>query len=195
MNTTHREIVNYWAAHQDECGLSVDWAEAEDLCWRCAHKRLLQRCHIIPKSLGGNENPSNLVLLCAQCHAEAPNVADPEFMWVWLRAHAVSFYSTYWQERGIWEYEFIFGEKPFAGLPHTDELMQRVIATLRDLIACTSTHWSQGKINPSTWAWVLRQVDRTARMMPNNSFNLDARTMRRLIQPLGRMQFLMDDLA
>jgi hypothetical protein len=163
MITTHHEIVDYWAAHKDECGLSVDWAEAEKLCWRCSHRRSLQRCHIIPRALGGDERPSNLVLLCAQCHAEAPNVADPEFMWVWLRAHAALFYGTYWRERGVREYQFIFGEQPFAGLARTDDLMQKVAATLKELFGRTSTHWGQGKINPSTWAWVLRQVDRAAR--------------------------------
>lgn len=80
MDTKIEEIVDYWSGNQDESGLSVDWAEAESLCWRCAQKRNLQRCHIIPRSLGGTEEPSNLVLLCAQCHSEAPNVNDPEFM-------------------------------------------------------------------------------------------------------------------
>ena len=42
MDTTHCEIVDYWARHQSECDLSVDWAEAEKLCWRCSQKRLLQ---------------------------------------------------------------------------------------------------------------------------------------------------------
>jgi HNH endonuclease len=163
MLTTHREIVDYWTEHQDECGLSVDWVEAEKLCWRCACKRLLQRCHIVPRALGGDEIPSNLVLLCAQCHAEAPNVADPDFMWLWLRAHAVPFYGTYWQERGFKEYELIFGEKPFLGLTHSDELMQSATKILKELFPKTSRHWGQGKLNPSTVAWVLRQVDQRAR--------------------------------
>lgn len=163
MLTTHREIVDYWAGYQDECGLSVDWAEAETLCWRCAHQRQLQRCHIIPRSLGGDESASNLVLLCAQCHAEAPNVEDAGFMWVWLRAHAVPFYGTYWQERGLREYEFIFGEKPFAGLNHAEDLMKEAAELVKELFPRTSTHWGQGRINPATFAWVLRQVDQAAR--------------------------------
>lgn len=163
MEITHREIVNYWETHQSECGLSVDWAEAEKLCWRCAHKRLLQRCHIIPRALGGDESPSNLVLLCAQCHAEAPNVADSDFMWIWLRAHAVSFYGTYWQERGMREYEFIFGEKPFSGLTNTDELLQKAKSLFAEIYPKTSRHWGQGKINPATWAWALREIDQRVR--------------------------------
>lgn len=158
MEITHREIVDYWARHQHECGLSVDWAEAEKLCWRCAHKRNLQRCHIIPRALGGEEIPSNLVLLCAQCHAEAPNVADHNFMWVWLRAHAVPFYGTYWQERGIREYEFIYGEPPLSEIQNLDDFMQQLPDILEEILPKTSTHWGQGKINPATWAWAIRQV-------------------------------------
>ncbi len=120
----------------------------------CCNAAILSRVH---------ESPSNLVLLCAQCHAEAPNVADPEFMWVWLRAHAVPLYGTYWQERGIREYKLIYGEDPFVGLSPSDELMKAVLLIVRDLVPRTSSHWSQGKLNPATWAWVMRQVDQRAR--------------------------------
>lgn len=162
MNTTHREIVDYWSRNQDECGLSVDWAESEGLCWRCAQGRQLQRCHIIPRALGGSEEPRNLVLLCAQCHAEAPNVADAEFMWKWLRAHAVSFYGMYWYTRGFREYKFIYGKKPFAEISEAASLIPKVNAAIERYIKQTSTHWGQGKMNPATIAWLLRQVEQEA---------------------------------
>jgi HNH endonuclease len=162
MDTTHREIVNYWSANASECGLSVDWADAEKRCWRCAQGRQLQRCHIIPRALEGTESPSNLVLLCAQCHAEAPNVADPEFMWVWLRAHAASFYETYWHERGFREYEFIFGESPFKDLL-TEEALPLFRNALENYMRKASTHWGQGKLNPATIAWVMRKARDAAR--------------------------------
>jgi hypothetical protein len=84
-------------------------------------------------------------------------------MWVWLRAHAIPFYGTYWQERGIREYELIYGEKPFLGLAHSEELVQRVRDIVEDIFPKTSRHWGQGKINPATWAYVFRQVDQRAR--------------------------------
>lgn len=158
MDTKIEEIVDYWSGNQDESGLSVDWAEAESLCWRCAQKRNLQRCHIIPRSLGGTEEPSNLVLLCAQCHSEAPNVNDPEFMWTWLRAHAADFYGTYWYFRGFREYEFLFGVKPFLGLDSAD-CLPKVRGALSKYFKDTSTHWGQGKVNPATLAWLIRQVE------------------------------------
>lgn len=47
----------------------------------------LERAHIIPKSRGGTDDPSNFVLLCSQCHHENPNYAGPravEFYQLWL---------------------------------------------------------------------------------------------------------------
>jgi hypothetical protein len=162
MNTTREEIVDYWSRNQEECGLSVDWAEAGELCWRCAQGRKLQRCHIVPRALGGSEEPSNLVLLCAQCHAEAPNVADPEFMWKWLRAHAASSYGTYWYQRGLQEYEFIFGKKPFAEVSNASSVAAKFHTAIARYIKQTSTHWGQGKMNPATMAWLLWQVEQEA---------------------------------
>jgi HNH endonuclease len=159
MKTTHSEIVNYWAQHQNECDLSVDWAEAEKLCWRCTQERNLQRCHIIPRALGGSEEPSNLVLLCGQCHAEAPNVADSAFIWTWLREHAVSLYGTYWYQRGLREYEFVYHEKPFLGMKPDATVLSRFNAAIELYVRQTSTHWGQGKLNPATIAWLIRNVE------------------------------------
>jgi hypothetical protein len=37
-------------------------------------------------------------------------------MWIWLRANCVPFYDTYWTQRGIGEFERMFGRKPFSAL-------------------------------------------------------------------------------
>lgn len=108
--TSIEEIVNYWTIRQDESGLSVDWSEADHRCWRCGCKKHLQRCHIVPDSIGGKDEPSNLVLLCKRCHADGPNVGDPEVMWDWIKAYRVPFYDTFWAIIGEKEYEFIYGQ-------------------------------------------------------------------------------------
>ena len=110
IKTTKKQIVAYWSSVQDECGLSVDWAEAKDRCWRCGYKKRLIRCHIIPDSLGGKDEPSNLVLLCSRCHIDAPNVESKTFMWDWIRANGTPFYDTFWNIRAQKEYEFIYGK-------------------------------------------------------------------------------------
>lgn len=53
IKTTKKQIVDYWVRHVDESDLIVDFYEAEELCWRCGCKRPLERCHIVPYSLGG----------------------------------------------------------------------------------------------------------------------------------------------
>ena len=35
IKATKGQIVDYWIGHEDECGLSVDFAEAHERCWRC----------------------------------------------------------------------------------------------------------------------------------------------------------------
>lgn len=81
IKTTKKQIVAYWADHVSEAGLSIDFSEAQERCWRCGCQRSLERCHIVPDSLGGADTASNLVLLCKRCHLDNPNTAGPEIMW------------------------------------------------------------------------------------------------------------------
>jgi hypothetical protein len=124
-NITHEDIVEYWSARETECGLGVDWAEAHERCWPCGYKAGLDRCHIIPESLDGRNDPSNLVLLCGRWHREAPNVRDARFMWIWLRASCAPFYDTYRATRGVQEFERIFGREPFGGPEFKDTERER----------------------------------------------------------------------
>lgn len=159
MKTTHHEIAAYWSQVEDECGLSIDWAEAETRCWRCADETNLQRCHIIPRSIGGTEHPSNLVLLCLKCHREAPNVIDTQFMWKWLRAHAVPFYGTYWHQRAVQEFELIFGRKPFTLIDETQVTKEMINEAVEKHIRSAGIHFGEGRLNPSTMAWLLFQAE------------------------------------
>ena len=36
------------------------------------------RCHIIPRQAGGGDEPSNLFLLCEECHEESPDTLNPK---------------------------------------------------------------------------------------------------------------------
>ena len=101
IKTTMREIAKYWETRVDECEWSIDWREAESHCWRCGYKKRLQRCHIIPAALGGKDEPENMVILCVRCHAENPNVEDPEIMWDWIKAYNTSCYGTFWDIQAL----------------------------------------------------------------------------------------------
>ena len=99
-------------------------------CWRCGYVRDLERCHIIPRSLNGADTPDNLVLLCNECHQEAPNVNDKDYMMKWIRRTSVPYYDVYWSLR---------------------ELSEQFIDSLNK----TSVHFGQGnKTNHSTRQWV-----------------------------------------
>lgn len=73
------EINNYW--------LSRFWRLELDYptCFVCGTEKRLERCHLIPKSLGGSDNVDNLVLLCKEHHAQAPNISlSKDIMLKWI---------------------------------------------------------------------------------------------------------------
>ena len=155
---TVEQIVKYWSFEQDECGLGVDWSEGHQRCWRCGYERNLQKCHIVPKALGGSDGPDNLVLLCLQCHREAPNSSNPEYMWIWLRANNAPMYDMYWTLRGFHEFERMFGRKPFEGAEE-DFSREEIEKVMRMEIRKTAVHGGEAGLNPSTIACVVAEME------------------------------------
>ncbi len=174
IKTKKIDIVNYWSKQIDECDLSVDWSEANERCWRCGYKTNLQKCHIIPDSLGGKDEPSNLVLLCARCHIDAPNVESEIFMWDWIKANHTAFYDTFWNLRAQKEYEFVYGKS------YLSELKERDICSPYDLslfwnlkIKRSTYHFAHPWNNESTEAGLLRmrleEFDKTHNIVKKKS--------------------------
>jgi len=110
---SHYQIFDYWKDRQigNEwvlmdygepscwgCGKPIHVETKKDLIdcnykaiWNRTHK-YLNRCHIIPKALGGSNEPDNLFLMCESCHHESPDTPSSEgfFAWVLLkRAHCI----------------------------------------------------------------------------------------------------------
>ena len=161
IKTTKEEIVNYWAGQVFEGTLSVDFSEAHERCWRCGCKRNLERCHIIPDSLGGEDKPENLVLLCKRCHLDNPNVADPEIMWDWLQAYSVPLYDTFWTLQGMKEYEKIYGIS-FREELKNREVTEKERGELEELVKNqfdkVSVHYGDPYYNVATFAGIFRMV-------------------------------------
>ena len=131
IKTKIEDIVAWGKANIDECGYGVDVADMSTHCWRCGHNDVgLERAHVIPDSLGGPDIPSNYRLLCAGCHAEAPNVDDPDEMDNWIRSTCISVYNRFWPMREILDEEY---EK-------------------------ASWHFGQRTMNNSTRRWIYEQV-------------------------------------
>lgn len=54
----------------------------------------LQRCHIIPHSIGGSDDfEGNYFLLCKKCHEESPDTINPQnfFRWVYKKKSSSAF--------------------------------------------------------------------------------------------------------
>jgi hypothetical protein len=158
IKTTVDQIVSYWAIKVDESTLSIDFSEAHERCWRCAYKTKLERCHIIPHSLGGQDAPENLVLLCRLCHAEGPNISDPDFFWDWLKAHNAIFYDTYWIEKGMKEYQFIYKKPVVQELLNLKFPEEQILCLMKQKMKNASWHWGQPRMNPATIAGVFRMM-------------------------------------
>jgi len=102
-------IFDHWKDRFPKLGIFIDWGEPS--CWACgfhygtrfdiktpkaswedilsAWERMpLQRCHIVPRSLGGRDEPSNLFLMCRECHDLAPNTSIPEIFFEWAKAQS-----------------------------------------------------------------------------------------------------------
>lgn len=74
---------NWWGTKYDNENINASLNEIKELWNKVTH---LQRCHIIPKSLGGTDEPSNLFLMCRECHDRAPNTTSREIFLKWVDA-------------------------------------------------------------------------------------------------------------
>jgi HNH endonuclease len=114
------QIFEYWKDRLFECGLFVDWGDPA--CWVCRfhystrrnRKRCdaswqqilqgwdlipLQRCHIVPRPLGGRDDVSNLFLMCRECHDRMPNTCIADIFFEWARMQSFDARETAkWQD-------------------------------------------------------------------------------------------------
>ena len=133
-NVERAAIVSYWSKIINDEEININWDDdPENMCWSCAYAptnsdESLQKCHIIPKALGGSDEPSNMVILCVQCHRENPNVNNTngvELYWHWLKSRTrsrilpngvVKGLGGFWCERMLKEYENMYGINPFTDI-------------------------------------------------------------------------------
>lgn len=146
-----KDCVAYWSEKIYEGDLGTDWDDADVICWRCGHVRQQQKCHIVPKSLGGSDDTSNTIPLCAMCHDEMPNVSDPGFVWEWIKEDHGCCYDTYWTIRAIKE----------AGITG-DDMENFDPKKFAEVSSGCGVHFGQGaggaRITPATKAWALRKA-------------------------------------
>lgn len=67
------------------CASPIHSEAKENASWdKVWNRTRLEAAHIIPHSKGGESIPSNLVLLCRDCHRDNPDSLNETFFWKWL---------------------------------------------------------------------------------------------------------------
>ena len=158
MTTKIPDIVSYWIDKKDDSSLGMERKDAHERCWRCGHKSRLEKCHIVPKSIGGSDDPFNLILLCNKCHKEAPNVNDSNFIWKWIESDHGIMYDTYWILRAFAEFEKMFGRKPFSvGRFKKVKNISKIIE--KKMQDTAIVHYGESGFNTSTLASIIKKIE------------------------------------
>lgn len=149
------DLAAYWIKRLPIAGIAVSWEMAGAHCWRCARMGGLQRCHLIPASRGGVDEPSNLIRLCVDCHKQQPNVSDPGATWAWL---ATTQHDGGVRDTIAWMdvYESMYGHPPGQhGSPDT------IKAALLAALSAAVKHYGEASLSPATIAACVRDAEET----------------------------------
>jgi hypothetical protein len=162
--TTIKHIADYWIKNSNisELELNFDWADAHTHCWNCGDDRFrkshktpsLERCHIVPHSLGGSDSPDNYVLLCKDCHQEAPNTNNPNDMWDWIKSNYMpfSFYGTYSVRKAL----IIFQEREGFSFIEKASTINNISDVIKNEFNNVSTHGAKTTI--STYYYMFKTI-------------------------------------
>lgn len=52
-------------------------------------KNNFEKAHIVPKDLGGKDDPSNLFILCKECHRESPDTVFERMFFQWIYSRRI----------------------------------------------------------------------------------------------------------
>lgn len=74
------EEIDQGAAHCWACGYAPRRGKAKYTCRYLA----LDRCHVKPLALGGTNDPSNLLMMCKECHGASPDSISDSIFWRWF---------------------------------------------------------------------------------------------------------------
>jgi hypothetical protein len=64
-------------------------------------KAKLERCHIIPNLLNGTDTPSNLFLMCVECHQLSPDTIYPDMFFKWVLERRKKYIFGHWNPKYI----------------------------------------------------------------------------------------------
>lgn len=132
------------------CCFACDWHSER---WNKATPRAsweratLERAHIVPRSLDGSDDASNVILLCSPCHRDSPDWHDPSAMARWI-AERPDRASKEVEELGDWaraalevpEFQALLAEYEANPDVSDEEGVQRILEILRASTRRATTH-------------------------------------------------------
>ncbi|MFH0964028.1 MAG: hypothetical protein V2A58_08445 [Planctomycetota bacterium] len=89
-------------------------------------------------------------------------MANPEYMWIWLRSTSNSCDGLYWGMRALEEYEKIFGRRPFSEIGEirrdiSPEELYRMVGVEYER---TARHAREAGRNPATVACMIAELEK-----------------------------------
>jgi hypothetical protein len=167
---TQEDIAEYWVKWNNisELELNFDWSDCATHCWNCGGSYILEKAHIIPHALGGADRADNYVLLCSACHSQAPNTANKQDIWDWIKRNykPLSFYDS----NIMHGFSLYMQREPSSKTDRLPRLTSEKLSEyLRENI---NTHG--GRINAETWFCVWPLIFGT--------YNKDGETVRYLLK-------------
>jgi hypothetical protein len=108
VNTDKHKILLYW--FDKNLPIKPPWDLALQYCWCCGCKSLLERAHIIPAALHGDDSCSNLLLLCRGCNESNPETIFEEDYWKWFNSR-VNAPNSMFIDDSAKEYEVMYDKK------------------------------------------------------------------------------------
>jgi 5-methylcytosine-specific restriction endonuclease McrA len=163
--TSIKKIAEYWIKNNNipEENLNFDWADSFTHCWNCGDNKKssdgktvrLERCHIIPHSLNGEDTPSNFVLLCNLCHTLAPNTSNKNDMWDWIKSNHIPFAltNTYRIRKALVLFKNKEGYSFFSKAIHIDNLLEKLENKMRNDMTTHGINY-----NESTYYYILKSL-------------------------------------
>lgn len=168
-------IAEHWGSLGVLHDLGIAEDDAKDHCWRCGARQEIRQCHIVPDALGGPYTEANLILLCARCHSEAPNLCDERIMFDWLRSYRERYGKEYWINAAMDEYARIYGKDIHAEVQDVlehgayrvkpEEALTKLKLLANAESARATVHFGQSWLNDSTLAGCFR---RALEQLPNS---------------------------
>ena len=128
-------------------------------------KSKLQRCHILAASLGGEDVPSNLFLLCDKCHIESPDTVNATNFYRWVIRKRREYLGGYPSPQAM--FDRIDEDLKGRGCPGLKQILEKIdtstnkVESLKEyMMSHVGLHWtsiSELSIQAGLTDWILSE--------------------------------------